>query len=188
MIPGTREQSSGGRPHGRHLRGRSLGVRNYLRRIPLEMVMPEFDCCADRHASNNMRQEELVRPLLDPLLVVTPVPDDATDPPTPCGVSHHVIDECSQGATVYCVLHPGDGRLDALSTVERYTATALYPHHRSHPERGWPKHPRGVWRNRTEPTETTGEPRNCQLPRTGARIRRLSGYPPPHKTSCESPQ
>lgn len=102
--------------------------------IPLETSAPQLDHCAERHAINAMRQAEPGDPGLDAILVAGPVPDESSSVTTPCGACRHVIDEFSDDGTVYCssYVREPDG-WTVFPTVERYTATGLYPDHHPHP-------------------------------------------------------
>lgn len=102
--------------------------------IPLETSMPQFNVCAERHAINNMLYAEPGAATLEAILVATPVPDETTPPPTPCGGCRHAIDQFSDDGTIYCTtfVREDDG-WTMFPRVERYTATELYPDHQGHP-------------------------------------------------------
>lgn len=102
--------------------------------VPLETSMAQFDVCAERHAINDMLYAEPETATFEAILVATPVPDEATPPPTPCGACRHAIHEFSDDGTVYCTtfVRENDG-WTMFPRTERYTATELYPEHHGHP-------------------------------------------------------
>ncbi|WP_121822497.1 hypothetical protein [Halostella salina] len=101
---------------------------------PFETSMPQFDFCAERHAINNMLHAEPETDAFTDLLVAEPVPDESTDPKTPCGACRHAILEFGDDATVYCAsfVRESDG-WTMFPRLNRYTAAELYPDHQDHP-------------------------------------------------------
>lgn len=102
--------------------------------IAFETSMAQFDCCAERHAINNMLYAEPETARLQAILVATPVPDEATSPPTPCGACRHAIDQFSDDGTVYCAtfVRRDDG-WTMFPRLDRYAASELYPEHQGPP-------------------------------------------------------
>lgn len=101
---------------------------------PFETSQPQFDCCAERHAINELHYAETEATAFDAILVAGPVPDEGDSVTTPCGACRHAIEEFGDDPTVFCTnfVREDDG-WTMFPTIERYTADELYPHHQPHP-------------------------------------------------------
>lgn len=102
--------------------------------IPFETSMSQFDFCAERHAINNMLYAEPETEAFTALLVASPVPDESTPPPTPCGACRHALNEFSDDGTIICTtfVREADG-WTMFPQMSAYTASELYPRHHEHP-------------------------------------------------------
>lgn len=96
--------------------------------MAFETSLAQFDVCAERHALANMHHAETEHATLDAILVAGPVPDVDGEPTTPCGACRHAIHDIAPDATVICTnfVRADDG-WTMFPTVDRYTATELYP-------------------------------------------------------------
>lgn len=98
--------------------------------IPLETSMSQCDCCAERHATNNVLYEARDQAVSTDILVASPVPDEPTPPTTPSGACRHVINQFSDDATVSGTTYSRDREgWPMVAQRERDTATELSPEH-----------------------------------------------------------